>query len=71
MQHRDSKAIQLKRDELIRTMQGAHNALLNLEELTEADRERLRAHDEALAQQAWEELRRGQRDTGTPDMRTP
>jgi low affinity Fe/Cu permease len=68
-QHRDSAAIPLKRDELIWAMQGAHNALLNLEELTEADRERLCA--EALAQQAREELRRGQRDTGTLDMRTP
>jgi low affinity Fe/Cu permease len=68
-QHRDSTAIHLKRDELIRAMQGAHNALLKLEELTEADRERLRA--EALAQQAREELRRGQLDTGTPEVRTP
>jgi low affinity Fe/Cu permease len=70
-QNRDSAAIQLKLDELIRAMQGAHNALLDLEELTEADLDQLRAHYEQLAQQARADLQQGLRDTGTPDMRTP
>jgi low affinity Fe/Cu permease len=70
-QNRDSEAIQLKLDELIRALQGAHNALLDLEELTEADLDRLRAHYEQLAQQARAELRQGLRDTGTPEVRTP
>ena len=70
-QNRDSAAIQLKLDELIRAMQGAHNALLDLEELTEADLDQLRAHYETLAQQARADLQRGLRDTGTPDMHTP
>ena len=34
-QKRDSEAIQVKLDELIRVMESAHNALLNLEKLDE------------------------------------
>src|SRR5262245_43688711 len=51
-QNRDSAAVQLKLDELIRAIHGAHNALLDLEELDAEDLERLRAAYEALARQA-------------------
>lgn len=67
-QNRDSAAVQLKLDELIRAIRGAHNALLDLEELEESDLERLRAVYEELARQAREELKRGVLDTGTPDV---
>ena len=58
-QNRDSAAIQVKLDELIRAISGAHNALLDLEELNEEDLERLRAIYEALAQRARADFRRG------------
>src|SRR5215208_6226651 len=67
-QNRDSAAMQLKLDELVRVSTGAHNALLDLEELTEAQLERLRARYEQLAQQARAELERGLADTGTPEV---
>jgi len=51
-QNRDSKAMQLKLDELIRATQGAHNALLDLEELNEKDLNRIRKLYTALAAKA-------------------
>lgn len=70
-QNRDSEAMQLKLDELIRAIEGAHNALLDIEELDEADLDRIKAPYEKLAQQARENLRRGRKDTGTPQVGTP
>jgi low affinity Fe/Cu permease len=66
-QNHDSAALHLKLDELIRSWQSAHNALLDLEELTDEELNRLRAHYAELARLAHEEIRRGRRDTGTPD----
>src|SRR6266536_1364444 len=65
-QNRASAAIQLKLDELIRAVGGAHNVLVNLEDMTLEDIERLRAHYEHLAVQAREKLRQGIADTGSP-----
>jgi low affinity Fe/Cu permease len=67
-QNRDSAAIQLKLDELIRTQPGAHNALLDLEELGEEELDRLREIYEDLARQAREQLQRGVLDTDTPEV---
>ena len=69
-QNRDSASVQLKLDELIRAVAGAHNALLDLEELTEEDLTRLRVHYGDLARGAREDLKRGIVDTGTSDEAT-
>jgi low affinity Fe/Cu permease len=62
-QNRDTAAIHIKLDELIRCTEGAHNALLDLEELEEKDVERLRADYEELAAMAREDLAQGKSDT--------
>jgi low affinity Fe/Cu permease len=62
-QNRDSQAMQLKLDELIRAINGAHNGLLDLEELTEDDLNRIKARYEALARKSREDLRQGLEDT--------
>ncbi len=67
-QNRDSQAIQIKLDELIRVMQGAHNALLDLEELEEGELEKIRADYEGLARRAREMLRAGSQDTDAPEV---
>ena len=54
-QNRESEAIQLKLDELIRATKTAHNALLDIEELSEADLDRIKARFERLARKAREE----------------
>jgi low affinity Fe/Cu permease len=60
-QNRDTEALQVKLDELIRATRGAHNALLNLEELDDAQLERVRQEYEALAERARLRMDRGAR----------
>src|SRR6202008_5007192 len=48
-QSRDTQAMQLKLDELIRVNKIARNSLINLEEMSEADVERMKAAFAALA----------------------
>ena len=70
-QNRDSAAIQLKLDELIRASRGAHNGLLDLEELSETELEAFRRAYVDLAQAARDEIRHGQSDQGTPRIELP
>ena len=67
-QNRDAEAIQIKLDELLRAQQGAHNALVGLEELEEEDLMRLRASYLRLADEARQRLEQGQLDTDVPDI---
>ena len=53
-QNRDTAAIHIKLDELIRTTKAAHNSLLNLEELSEDEIEALRERYMQLARKAKE-----------------
>lgn len=51
-QNRDSAAMQIKLDELIRAVEGAENSMLDLEELTEEELEQFRKTYEKLAREA-------------------
>jgi low affinity Fe/Cu permease len=68
-QNRDTEAIQIKLDELIRATQGAHNALLNLEHLEDEELDRYRKHYTALARHALARLRAGELDTDSPEIK--
>ena len=67
-QNRDGEAIQIKLDELIRSMEGAHNALLDLEELSEKELSGIKKRYQMLAESARQELRGGRVDTGKPEV---
>ena len=66
-QNRDTAAIQVKLDELIRATQGAHNALLDLEELEEKELEVFRARYEKLASAARRKIGKGGDDVDSPE----
>ena len=51
-QNRDTEAMQIKLDELIRVTRDAHNALLDLEELGDSEIDAFRSRYIALAQHA-------------------
>ncbi|HEX8151309.1 MAG TPA: low affinity iron permease family protein [Pyrinomonadaceae bacterium] len=67
-QNRDTEALQVKLDELIRVTKGAHLVLLDLEELDDRQLDKVRATYEKLATKAREDLKLGKDDTGVPDL---
>ena len=68
-QNRDSDAMHVKLDELIRAMEGAHNALLDLEELNDKDLAKIRGNYLKLASAARDALRKGEVDTGRAEFK--
>ena len=70
-QNRDAEAIQIKLDELLRAQSGAHNALLDLEELEEDELRALHENYLSLAAQARARLEKGHPDTGVPEIEHP
>jgi low affinity Fe/Cu permease len=67
-QNRDTGAIQTKLDELIRAIEGAHNALLDLEELDESEIEHIRRDYRKLAEDARKALEKGMIDTDCSEV---
>ena len=67
-QNRETQAIQIKLDELIRVTSGAHVALLDLEKLSEAELEKIRKDYGDLAELAREHLARGGNDIDVPEI---
>ncbi len=70
-QNRDTDALQLKLDEVIRSIEGAHNALLDLEELDQGDIDRVREDYRRLAREARAAIQRGSLDTDSPEVEPP
>ncbi|HEU4662742.1 MAG TPA: low affinity iron permease family protein [Dokdonella sp.] len=67
-QNRDAEAMHVKMDELIRAMEGAHNALLDLEELEDKDLDEVRERYRKLAAKARRDVEQGGRDIGCDDV---
>jgi low affinity Fe/Cu permease len=68
-QNRDSAAMQLKLDEIIRSTEGAHKMMLDLEQVSTNDLEKLRARYQEMADNARRDKSGSSADTGTPDIK--
>lgn len=67
-QNRDTAALQLKLDELIRVTKGAHTVLLDFEELSEDQLEAFRTKYEKIAAAGRAHIRKGETDTSRPEV---
>lgn len=67
-QNRDSQAMHLKMDELIRAMEGAHNRFINLEDADEDVLQKLARSYRALAEDAERRMRNGGSDIGCDEI---
>jgi low affinity Fe/Cu permease len=67
-QNRQGEAIQIKLDELIRAVEGAHNALVDLEDASEEEVRELHARYQRLAELTRARVARGAPDTDAPEI---
>ena len=67
-QNRDGAAMQIKLDELIRALQGAHNELVDLEDLSDRELEKMKAHYTRLAENARASLQTRPKHRGDDDQ---
>jgi len=69
-QNRDAKAIHLKLDELIRSLEGARNSLVDLEDLTDEELERLQSQFKRLREREQGRNRKGQKHSDLVEAMT-
>ena len=68
-QNRDASAMHIKLDELIRAVKGAHNTVVDLEDMSDEELDKVKTHYSRLAERAKARLKEGHRDTGLPEGR--
>jgi low affinity Fe/Cu permease len=67
-QNRQGEAIQIKLDELIRAVKGAHTRLVDLENASEEEMRELRERYQRLAEITRERVAQGDGDTDAPEV---
>ena len=67
-QNRDTHALQIKLDELIRVTEGAHSALLDLEELEDREIDIILGRYKQIAAESRKRVARGEDDTHICDV---
>ncbi len=65
-QNRDMLAVQLKLDEIIRSLKGAHNQLVDIENLTDEELECLHQRYVEFAKQVQRKVKQGGKDIDAP-----
>lgn len=68
-QNRDTIAIHLKLDEIIRAIRGAHNELLKVEELSDEELEKMLKCYESLAGEIRAKIKKGYDDKGVVEVK--
>jgi low affinity Fe/Cu permease len=70
-QNRDTAAMHVKLDEIVRALKGAHNAVIDLEQLDDKQLDEVRKSYERLAHRARIKVKNGGCDTDTPRIDQP